>query len=214
MENRIHRSGCLRISKSGHSGHTACAFGLLTLLLLSTGCNGDDGGGGGLPPPPVPEGTAVLCQGTLANTQTGEVLMLPCTNEGASGCVPVAADNLAMVPCGVEVTTGPDGEARATVPGAERSDFEEGFCACKTTDVPIDQQSGSCQTACDEFVVPALNAAEMGTPWVCQATNVAQGEKAGVTCEEGSVTPLHGGPSDFTAQLVGSQTTSGSVDIV
>jgi hypothetical protein len=187
------------------------AFGLLALV---SGCGGSSGGGGGGTAPPPPEGTPVLCQGTLTNSQTGATQVFPCLRNG-DGCEAVPENDRPSIGCGVEVTMGADGKIHTQVPGLERANLEEGFCACKTSDIPIDQQPGTCQSVCDEVVLKAknLNNGDPNGPWSCSATNVPGGEKAG-TCNHGSVVYLTGGPSDYTAQLVGSQTTGGSVDLV
>lgn len=185
---------------------------MLAGALGVAACGGDSGGGGD--PPPEKTGVPIICGGTFVNRQTGEQRQFPCRRNGTS-CDPIPADEIAQQSCGVASAT-VNGQERTIVPGFDRADLEDGFCACKLADVPADQQAGSCQSVCEQVVLksPNLNNNDVNGPWQCKDVITPQdAARIKYTCTPGSIVFLNGGPSEYLVRLVGSQTTGGSVDL-
>jgi hypothetical protein len=181
---------------------------LILGMFGAGGCTGVVGPSGGGNPPPT--GVPVICVGEFVNTVTGERRPFPCDRTGDT-CV--ASTDPQAESCGVDFEV-VEGEMRTVVPGFDRANIGDGFCACRDPDVPPAQQSGSCQTVCQEVALKTLNANDPNGPWTCEnVTEPANGVKSGFICTHGSVVFLNGGPAEYLVRLAGTQQSSGSVDL-
>ncbi|HEV8247249.1 MAG TPA: HYR domain-containing protein [Polyangiaceae bacterium] len=182
-----------------------------SVIGLATACGG---GGGGTPSGSVGvDGVAMICTGKYVNSDTGEEVHFPCKFDPTTGdCVFIPVENHNALSCATDETI----DGKAVLPGFNDPDaLTDGYCACKDRNLPEAEQDGTCETVCEEIMLnsPNFNNGDPGGPWHCEGVEKSpNGEKPLLECVHGSIVYFNGGPSDYTAQLVGTQTTTGFFD--